>query len=213
MIFDEYLDRIQEALKFELPGHRAHAELAPLGRKSVEEAMAEADNPRMSAVLAVAYPVGGETYFCFIQRRDYKGVHSGQIAFPGGKKEEDDPDLVHTAIRETEEEVGLELGPENLLGELSPLYIPPSNFYVQPYLAHVTERPDFVPDPMEVQDILEISLRDLLDEDNLVDADVEVGGTSFRIRTKAFQIEEHIIWGATAMMVAELRYMLRAVSL
>ncbi len=171
--------------------------------------MEKAENPRYSAVLAMAYPRGSSTSICFIERKSYPGVHSSQIGFPGGKREEEDDDLMQTAIRETREEVGVEVDRSKVLGELSPLYIPPSNFFVQPFVAALDARPDFVADEVEVERVLEFELPDLLDDRHLVDTEVLAGTQGFKIKTKAFVLGEHTIWGATAMMLSEIRHMLR----
>ncbi|HAS36346.1 MAG TPA: coenzyme A pyrophosphatase [Flavobacteriales bacterium] len=209
MHFDDFLLKINSSLVSGLPGEIAQLELAPLGRGNLEESMKNAQNPKYSAVLAMAYPIDSATNICFIERKAYPGVHSGQIGFPGGKREEEDNDLMQTALRETLEEVGVEVSPAQVLGQLSPLYIPPSNFFVQPFIAALERQPKFIADEIEVERVLEFSLQELLDERNLIDTQVSVGEQGFKLNTRAFRIGEHIIWGATAMMVSEIRYMLR----
>ncbi len=104
-----------------------------------------------------------EIYFPLILRPAYDGVHSGQVAFPGGRYEKTDENLIRTALREAQEEIGLRLNDVKVLGILTELFIPASNFYVLPVVATIPYRPDFYPDPREVEDIFEIKLKDISD--------------------------------------------------
>jgi 8-oxo-dGTP pyrophosphatase MutT (NUDIX family) len=127
--------------------------------------------------------------------------HKGQISFPGGAVDPDDPSILHTALREACEEVGVCSDNIRILGSLTPIYIPPSDFCVQPYVAYLLHPPQFLPQPEEVAEILEVSLPYLLDEKNVVVEewffDEEVKQVPF------FNVYGHKVWGATAVVLSE----------
>lgn len=190
-----------------LPGLDVQMEMAPPNRGRPDKNWVVAQNPRKAAVLAFIYPIHAEAHIALIQRPSYAGVHSDQISFPGGQLEAGDQNLADAALREAEEEVGLRREWINMLGPLSELYIPPSNFLVQPYLAYGLERPQFVAQVSEVKEILEVPLRFFQDPGNLSKTRFDLNGQSFE--TPCYSYEDRIIWGATAMMLRELEVMVR----
>jgi len=206
-MFTELISALQLALQQPLPGLDVQMEMAPPHRGRPDLAWVMAQNPRRAAVLAFIYPVAGEAQLVLTQRPDYPGVHSNQISFPGGRLEAGDRDLADAALREAEEEVGLNRNEVVLLGPLSELYIPPSNFLVQPYLGYGLERPAFVPQQSEVKEILEVPLRFFQDSENYSSTRFDLNGQSFE--TPCYVYKERIIWGATAMMLRELEVLVR----
>jgi len=177
-------------------------------RQTIEEAMKLEPKPRKSGVLLLIYPKDSVWHIALTKRNVYHGTHSGQISLPGGKMEASDRDEIHTALRETEEEVGIQQNLIEVIRETSPLYIPPSNFIVQPVLAIAREKLSFKPDPREVKRIIEMPLDYILQEKSLEDTKVNLSGTNQRIKVKAYIFEGEIIWGATAMILAELSHIL-----
>jgi 8-oxo-dGTP pyrophosphatase MutT (NUDIX family) len=141
------------ALNKELPGIHSHLKLAPKKRIKGIGKNESSNNAKASAVLIVLFREHKQTKIVFILRSVYEGVHSGQISFPGGQKEDTDKDMVDTALRETKEEIGIEIGRENIIGKLSNLYIPNSNFCVEPYIAFIDKLDKLIPDDIEVQHI------------------------------------------------------------
>jgi len=137
-------------------------------------------------------------------------VHSAQVGFPGGKVEESDKDLKETALRETEEEIGVTNNHIEVLKTLSPLYIPPSNFIVHPFLGISKTNLNFEKQDDEVEAIIEVELKDFLDDINVVSAKVP---TSYNVDVEvpAFKLNGHIIWGATAMMLSEIKVLLKQI--
>ena len=192
-----------------LPGEEAHRKLAPLVRiKELSEINIEERNPQVAGVMAVFYPdVEGQTRLVLILRKTYKGVHSNQIGFPGGRVEEQDRDLQETALRETEEEVGIPQDQILIVKELSRLYIPPSNFWVQPFLGLVESTPVLVPQESEVEEILEVRLTDFLDEGNIISENLSTS-YAVNIDVPAYKLNGHVVWGATGMMLSEIRDLL-----
>lgn len=161
-------------------------------------------DPIKSAVLILFFEdEDAHLKFPLIQRPTYKGAHSGQIAFPGGKAEYADPDLTYTALREAHEEIGVDPGAVEVVGNLSDLLITVSNFIVTPVIGFIREQPDYVLDKQEVESVLEADLYDLLNPEKRKEGEVLARG-KYRIRTPYFEIENRIVWGATAMMLNEL---------
>lgn len=168
-------------------------------------------NPKQAAVLSVFYPgLKDETKFVLILRKTYKGVHSNQVGFPGGRVEEDDIDLIHTALRETEEEVGIPRQEVQVIKELTKLYIPPSNFWVQPYLGIMEKTPNLVPQEAEVEAILEIDVEEFLSDSCMIRQTLSTSYAK-NINVPAFLLGGHVVWGATAMMLSEMKDILKQV--
>lgn len=160
-------------------------------------------------MLAVFYPdEQQQTRFVLILRKTYEGVHSNQVGFPGGRVEEEDKNLMQTALRETEEEVGILREQVEVLRELTKLYIPPSNFWVQPYVGVMQQTPVLVPQEDEVEDILEIALEDFLSDSCLTRRTLSTSYAE-EIEVPAFLLNGHVVWGATAMMLSELKEILK----
>ena len=159
---------------------------------------------RQAAVLVLLYPAGTEQrlHMVLIRRPDYPGVHSGQIAFPGGARERGES-LEQTALRETHEEVGVDVGQVSVLGPMSPLYVFASNFNVHPFLAWASERPAFTPCEKEVAAIIELPLERLAEPRFYGEEHLTLRGR--RVWVPSFAAPQARIWGATAMMLAELR--------
>lgn len=155
---------------------------------------------RQAAVLMLLYPYNSELHTVFIKRTG-GGVHAYQISFPGGAKDQEDRDHLHTALREANEELGIQSDSLDVLGNLSEIYIAPSNFLVQPYLAYSTVRPDFIPSPDEVRGIIEFPVQRLASENIRSSKQMNIQGFSFE--TPIYDLYGEVLWGATAMMVAE----------
>jgi len=186
-----------------LPGMEGQLLMAPQARLSDIKSRGEGRNAVPSGVLLLFFPLdGGQTGTVFIQRTQYNGPHSGQISFPGGRREAADPDLGFTALRETREEIGVDPADVRLVGKLTDLYIPPSNFIVSPYLGVCDRRPDFCPDPVEVAGVVEVELRSFFLPENRRKKLIALSG-GHQLETPCFIINGHMIWGATAMIVSE----------
>lgn len=158
-------------------------------------------DPVDAAVMALFYPAGRRSQLVFIKRNAYDGPHSAQISFPGGARENGDPSLQHTAIRETREELGIN-GKMEVLGSLTPLYIPVSNFMVYPFVGCLFDAPVFNPDPSEVQYVVEASLEALLDPINR--GSETLFHHEMPIEAPYYRVGKEKIWGATAMILSEL---------
>ncbi len=186
----------KESLKEALPGEGAQQLMAPDFRGDFPDQ----GNPFRAAVLILLYPVRGEIHMVFMKRNEYDGPHSGQVSFPGGAWEQHDLDLEQTALRETREEMGLQEDME-ILGALTPLHIPVSNFLVSPFVAWVEQTPVFRPDRSEVQYLIEVSLKELMDPSIRDSETLHHHGMS--VEAPFYQVGQDKIWGATAMMLSE----------
>lgn len=211
MDFQDFLNCIPKLEGERLLAEAAHLKMAPPERI---ELMKNTDlskvNPRKAAVMMLFYPKNNKTHLILIIRNSYPGVHSSQIAFPGGKVEPEDISLASTALRETEEEIGVSLGKINVIRAMTQVYIPPSNFMVFPFLGYSNEELVFIPNPDEVAGLIEFSLVDFLDEATIVTKTMSTS-YSIDIQVPAFKIQEHYVWGATAMMLSELKETLKKV--
>jgi len=187
-----------------LPGFDSQIKMAPAIRR---EQLMKAGHPETavkSSVLVLFYPYNDKISIVFIRRAQYNGVHSGQIAFPGGRFELEDPSYMHTAIRETYEEIGVEIPVSNIIGQLSPLYIAPSNYLVFPFLGFLEERPAFKIDQNEVAATIEVPFDFFLDKKSIAIKDV-FGKNGSSIKAPCYVVNhDTLIWGATAMMISEL---------
>lgn len=161
--------------------------------------------------MAVFYPdAKGKVKFVLILRKTYRGIHSNQVGFPGGRVEESDRDLLETALRETYEEVGIPPQDIEVIRSLTKLYIPPSNFWVFPFMGIMDSTPVLIPQEDEVEAILEVELQEFLSDSCLTSRRLS---TSYAkdVEVPAFLLSGHVVWGATAMMLSELKDLLKQV--
>lgn len=200
--FENFVKDLDKLLKnISLPGIKAQSIMAPEFRIPKEFIKNTHNNPKKSAVLILLYEDKKEIKTVLIKRPKYDGVHSGQISLPGGQFDEIDDSLVQTAIREAYEEIGIEIPRIRIIGNLSNLYIPPSNFEVLPVVAYYEGHPEFKPNKQEVDEIIEVYISTLLDNETKQSKELSVRG--FTIQTPYFNIHENVVWGATAMILSE----------
>jgi len=213
MTFTEFINRLKRELALPLPG--MNVQLRMTSNRRVREMM-EFRKPGQaikSSVLVLLFPgkENAQPTFVVTLRPTYEGIHSGQISLPGGRFELTDENLIQTALRETDEEIGVDPAEVTIIGQLTELYIPPSNYLVQPYVGFTSGSPVFHPQPKEVEQIIEIPVRQLLDEQNVVEKEISVAGIQFS--TPSFVIDGTTIWGATAMILNEFKEILRKTGL
>ncbi len=205
MKFTEFLDLIPKINNLPLPGKKAQFEMAPMERiKELKETDIDALNPRQAAVMALFYEKDNAAYIILILRKTYKGVHSNQVGFPGGKVEPEDKNLLETAMRETFEEVGVAIEDMISIKKLTNIYIPPSNFWVQSFIGYMTKKPDFIAQDDEVEALIEVPLSELLSPTSV---GVHRITTSYAVDLEVpiFRLQDHVVWGATAMMLSEIK--------
>jgi len=198
---------LEYKLKEELPGEKAHVEMAPIHRPLPEEAR-NWDDTKFSGVLVFMYPHNDRIHIALMMRPDYDGVHSGQVSFPGGRRENEDVNIHHTAMREAEEELGILQKKVKIVGELSELYIPPSKSLVTPVVSYSEERPSFIPDKREVKEIIEVDLFEILQDKYFNMTEIKTSKYLLK-EVPAITYNDYIIWGATAMIINEFKWILR----
>ena len=209
MDFQDFLQYVPNLIPVELPATLAHIKMAPKGRiEELKNLDLTTKTPRIAAVMMLFYPKNDETNLVLIVRNAYNGVHSSQIAFPGGKYEISDVNFEETALRETEEEIGVSTDKIEIIKHFTPMYIPPSNFLVHPFLGISKEELSFYPDIREVADIIELPLSVFLNDEIIIETALATSYAA-NVLVPAFSIQNHIVWGATAMILSELRDVLK----
>ncbi|MEJ2585391.1 MAG: CoA pyrophosphatase [Robiginitalea sp.] len=212
MKFEDLSNKIPKIKKLPLPGEKAHFEMAPELRIAELKALSKKPSDyRRAGVMALFYPGPDQVArLLFILRNAYPGVHSSQVGFPGGQEEQEDRDLLQTALRETEEEVGVPADRIRPIRPLSRIYVPPSNFEVSPFMGICEHTPTFRKQDSEVAELIEVPLAEVLCDSCLVTRRLT---TSYAtdIEVPAFRLQGHIVWGATAMMLNELKTLLKPV--
>ena len=192
-------DRLKEALKNELPGEKAHRLLLPPGRELYPTS--DKSTIVQSSVLMLLFPYHGKISTCLIRRPPTMRHHGGQIAFPGGRYETSDADLIQTALRESYEEIGTDSNQLEILGALTPLYIQVSNFTINPFIGWSETLPDFKIDNDEVDEIFIIPVEKFLHHSTNQLREVSTISGTFNV--PGFYIDQLFIWGATAMVISE----------
>lgn len=165
--------------------------------------------PKPGSVLIVLYPKNGSIWFPLIKRSEYKGAHSAQVSLPGGKAETGEG-IIDTALREGEEEIGVHRSDIDVLGQLSEFFVIPSNFMVTPVVGVMAHEPEFRPDAREVARIMQCDIASLIDAHAVHRKEIIAAG-QFRMMAPHFEIEQEVVWGATAMILGEFREVLREI--
>lgn len=204
----DMVSRLEQRLKGPLPGLEAQLELTSIRHLRKDPHFTVPDQHKRGSVLILFYPSSDLVKLVFIRRPEYPGVHSGQISFPGGQHEAQDTSEIHTALRETREEIGVEPSEITILGTITQLYIPPSNFLVTPVIGYMDHKPEFIPDREEVSQVLELPLEEFIRKKSIVWKEIPVNG-EMMIKAPCFYVEDNTIWGATAMMLNEFLALLR----
>lgn len=207
MKFDKGVEAILKAFQQPLPGEKAQRLMSPLKRIDFDTSIFPDAPLRQSSVMMLLFPDAQDHLkTLLIERTQTRHVHSGQIAFPGGKVEPEDRSIAETAKRETEEEVGVPGASVEIIGQLTPLTIPASRFLVFPHVGVIHSPPNFRLNPLEVQSLIPIDLTTLLD----LSSEERLVNTAYgQLLTPCFPIDHHTLWGATAMMVSEFRVMMQ----
>lgn len=207
---EELLSAIEGQVLNGLPGKKAQFILNPVKKDKYLNAPKE---HRKAGVLFLLYPKNNEWHTCYIKRssRDIRDKHAGQIGLPGGKVEQSDPDYSYTSLRETQEEVGVDLRDIQLVTPLTSLYVFASNFMVYPHVGMIDYTPTFVKQEAEVDDIVEISLRYLVEEMETKVKDIEVQAYKLP-NVPYYDLDGHVLWGATSMITSEFLEIIRPIS-
>ncbi len=203
MAFEVDIDVVRRALQQPRPGLKAQISMSPRPRAPVTNTAPA----RAGGVLLLLYPINGRLHLVLTRRTEELSRHKGQISLPGGAREPGES-FEEAALREAHEELNLNPADVQVLGRLSPLYIPPSNYCIRPVVGYTPARPDFQPDPREVAEVLEVPLAELLDPATVREEDWLLRGIT--VRVPFFAVQQHKVWGATAMVLAEFVALIRS---
>ena len=206
MQFHSFIEFVPKIRELNLPGLAQQLTMAPPFRKQLIEQ--PIDNPKRAAVVCLFHEgIDHETFFYLIRRATYPGVHSNQIGFPGGQIDSTDKSPWDAAKRELEEEIGISVKDVTLIKEITPLYIPPSRFLVDCFLGYTTGKTELMIDANEVQKVIPVSVYELLNANSGFSSQVGSNGVEVPI----YNLSGNIVWGATAMMLAEIKSILSQV--
>jgi len=203
------LEEIKAAFTKPLPGKNAQYKMAPSYRPNLELEDVLKLNPKIGGVLVLLYEKKEELHIIFTLRKTYSGVHSGQMSFPGGKKDDADTDVLKTALREAFEEVGVPVDRVEVIHKLSELYIPPSNFLVYPIVGFLSDKIDFIKQESEVEEIVEIPLRFFMQKGIGKETTIQLS-EKVSVNVPAYVYNDYVIWGATAIVMSELVEILKS---
>lgn len=205
-----FAEKLKAQLNNPLPGKEAHKKMSPHRRFPYQKSP-NILHCKLSAVMILLYEKDDAIYLPIIVRPTYDGVHSGQLSFPGGKRENQDIDNLATALRETEEEIGIRANDITIIGELTSLYIPKSNFMVYPFVGYIKGTPLFNIETNEVDSLVHLSLSSLSDES--IKSSYHFKAGDIDIIAPCWKIDGHDLWGATAMILAELEELIQRIKL
>lgn len=208
-MYPEFIARLKEEISNGLPGWKAQKRMAPSGREQSHYNSVSRGQSRESGVLIWLYPDSNKIYMRLIIRTE-GGIHSKQAAFPGGKFEQADGDFWHTALREAYEEIGLQPEKIRKVGPLTPLYIPPSNFWVHPFIGTSERVEEAKISAAEVQTYFDADIMLLL-EPSVKQEKIIKRSTGEETGTPFYNLEGHTVWGATAMILSELEELVRRI--
>lgn len=208
----DYKSLLQQEIAKGLPGEAAHLPMLPLNRPLSSVALLDQKDYRFSAVACILYQDDQGLKIILIERPTYDGAHSGQVAFPGGKMEKDDVTDEFTARRECFEEIGIQLKDVHYIGKLTDVFIPISGFIMHPHLYYLDVLPTMIPDAREVEQILTLNVRDFQSQAFRERRDLPTQQGFILKNVPGFHLNEHFIWGATALVLNELCELLKRVS-
>ncbi len=203
---------VKQALSLDdFDAYQAQIKMTPSSR-AIRRPDNRTGEARLGGVLLLLFNKNDELHLVLTRRRDDLNSHAGQMSFPGGRRD-DGETLLMTALRETQEEIGIISHSLKVLGQLTTLYIPPSDFEVHPFVAWYVDdrRPEFSPNPDEVAEIIEMPVRSFFDPSIRGEEPWDFRGHS--ITVPFYRVGNHKVWGATAMMISEFVERLRAVTL
>jgi len=204
---NNFADKLKTEILKGLPGTEIQWQMASSDRMIQNFPRTPGPDARAAAVLILLYPDNSSVHTVFMQRHNYDGVHGGQISFPGGKKEDSDADLIQTALREAEEETGVDRKKISVLGTLTPLFIPVSNMIVTPVVGWTETKPDFKHQEDEVVFLFDAELKRFLNPSIVKIKPIELRGE--KVDVKYYDYDGNVIWGATAMILHELLTIIR----
>ena len=208
MDFLHFIAQLKIVVGNDIPGERSHQKMQVNYDKSFELPFSK-NNSTPAAVLILLYLEDNEIYFFLTKRTDELENHKGQISLPGGTQEENEK-LTHTALRETQEEIGINKTSISIIGSMTPLFVPVTGFMINPFIGYSLNKLEPTPDPLEVEAIFSVNISDLLNEANRTIEQRNIRG--YDVEVPYFKLNNYEVWGATSMILSEFRDLIKSIN-
>jgi len=208
MDFQRFITQLKITINKDLPGEESHQKMRVIYDQSIELPFSKI-NSTQAAVLILLYLADNEIYFFLTKRTDELKNHKGQISLPGGKQEGNEK-LIDTALRETQEEIGINKTSISIIGTITPLFVPVTGFMIYPFIGYSLNKLDPKPDPVEVATIFSVNISDLLNKENRTTEQRNIRG--YDVQVPYFKLNDYQVWGATSMILSEFRDLIKSIN-
>jgi len=208
MNFQRFITQLKITINNDLPGEESHQKMRVIYDQSIELPFSEI-NSTPAAVLILLYLADNEIYFFLTKRTDELKHHKGQISFPGGTQEGNEK-LIDTALRETQEEIGINKTSISIIGTITPLFVPVTGFMIYPFIGYSLNKLNPKPDPVEVATIFSVNISDLLNKENRTTEIRNIRG--YDVQVPYFKLNDYQVWGATSMILSEFRDLIKFIN-
>ena len=208
MDFQHFITQLKITINNDLPGEESHQKMRVIYDQSIELPFSKI-NSIPAAVLILLYLADNEIYFFLTKRTDELKHHKGQISLPGGTQEGNEK-LIDTALRETQEEIGINKTSISIIGTITPLFVPVTGFMIYPFIGYSLNKLDPKPDPVEVATIFSVNISDLLNKENRTTEQRNIRG--YDVQVPYFKLNDYQVWGATSMILSEFRDLIKFIN-
>ena len=208
MDFQHFITQLKITINNDLPGKESHQKMRVIYDQSIELPFSKI-NSTQAAVLILLYLADNEIYFFLTKRTDELKHHKGQISLPGGTQEGNEK-LIDTALRETQEEIGINKTSISIIGTITPLFVPVTGFMIYPFIGYSLNKLDPKPDPVEVATIFSVNISDLLNKENRTTEQRNIRG--YDVQVPYFKLNDYQVWGATSMILSEFRDLIKSIN-
>ena len=208
MDFQHFITQLEITITNYLPGEESQQKMRVNYDQSIELPFSK-NNSTASAVLILLYLEDNEIHFFLTKRSNELEHHKGQISLPGGTQEENE-ELTHTALRETQEEIGINKTSISIIGSMPPLFVPVTGFMIHPFIGYSSNKLEPTPDPSEVEAIFSVNISDLLNETNQTIEKRNIRG--YDVEVPYFKLNNYEVWGATSMILSEFRDLIKSIN-
>ena len=208
MDFQRFITQLKITINNDLPGEESHQKMRVIYDQSIELPFSKI-NSTQAAVLILLYLADNEIYFFLTKRTDELKHHKGQISLPGGTQEGNEK-LIDTALRETQEEIGINKTSISIIGTITPLFVPVTGFMIYPFIGYSLNKLDPKPDPVEVATIFSVNISDLLNKENRTTEQRNIRG--YDVQVPYFKLNDYQVWGATSMILSEFRDLIKFIN-
>ena len=208
MDFQHFITQLEITITNYLPGEESQQKMRVNYDQSIELPFSK-NNSTASAVLILLYLEDNEIHFFLTKRSNELEHHKGQISLPGGTQEENE-ELTHTALRETQEEIGINKTSISIIGSMTPLFVPVTGFMIHPFIGYSSNKLEPTPDPSEVEAIFSVNISDLLNETNQTIEKRNIRG--YDVEVPYFKLNNYEVWGATSMILSEFKDLIKSIN-